>query len=207
MVEDETKSEDDIRYNWEDADRERGVLTKRERRYLLNEIELSGQDERNIRYQIRKRVIESLRDLILISDENGLQDRDMKRVLESVDTLVLAGALSFVAYRGLDEDLVEEGKGMTNDRVSDFEYLLMEVVESAEKLIDDSKGVAEVDVDIEVDRGEIDEQEVLEKMKSHEATEREFNMWVHLHGYDEIMEMDETVGFKTAEDDTIILNE
>ena len=208
MEDEDFTEKDDSRYRWLIPGRERGVLTQRERRYLLGEIELEGQNERNIRYQIRRRMIESLNDLILISDpENGLQDRDIKRVLKSVDSLVLAGALSYIAYRGLDERLVEHDKGMTGNRVSDFKYLLVEMIESAERSIDDSKGVASVSVDIEVDRGIIDEQEVLEKMKSHEATEREFNMWTHLHGYDEIRRMDGTVGFKTIEGNTVVLNE
>lgn len=191
-------------YEWKVPERNRGVLTERERRYLLGQLELDGQDERNIRYQIRQRTIESLRDLILIS--SNLEDRDLERILESVDSLVVASALSYIAYRGLDESLIEESKGMTGGRVTDFEYILMERIESAEGRIEESKGIANIDVDIDIDRAAIDEEEILQKLKAHEATQREFNLWYSRHSYDELAEIDETLGYKTPEGDTVVFN-
>lgn len=199
------RSDRSERFEWENPERKRSILTERERRYLLGELDIDGQAERNIRYQIRNRTIEGLQDLILLSDER-LDDEDMAQILDSVDSLVLAGALSYIAYRGLDEKLVDVDKGMTGDRVEDFKYLLIEIIRSVESSIGDG-GAADVDVHIEVDRGTINEEEVWEKMKAHEATEREFNIWTNINGYDKIFESDYPVGFKKSNGETVVLGE
>lgn len=196
--------EDRLVQEWKEPERKRSILTERERRYLLGELNISGQDERNIRYNIRNRMLEGIRDLILLTDSN-FQDRDMAQVLDSVDSLVAAGALSYIAYRSLDETLVDQDMGMAGDRAKDFKYLLIEIIRNVEKVIG-SGGVADVNVEIDIDRGVIDEEEVWKKMIAHEATEREFSIWTHLNGYDRIHEYDGEVGFITEDGETRILN-
>lgn len=53
-------------YEWENTGRDRGIFTPHDRKYLLEDIELSGQDERNARYRIRQRLVQSLYDLYLL---------------------------------------------------------------------------------------------------------------------------------------------
>lgn len=66
---------------WRDPDRDRGILTPSDRRYLLGEVELEGQDERNARYRIRQRVKESLQDMVLIAEE--MEERDIDHIADS----------------------------------------------------------------------------------------------------------------------------
>lgn len=63
-------------------DRPRGVLTKRERRYLIGEsdIEPGTQDERSIRQSIRTHVMHSILDFTILYQ--ALEERDRDRILK-----------------------------------------------------------------------------------------------------------------------------
>lgn len=66
------------------ADRPRGVLSKRDRRYLIGEsddIEPHSQRERNVRVDIRERLWNALLDFVIIRDR--MQDRDLDQVFGS----------------------------------------------------------------------------------------------------------------------------
>lgn len=64
-----------------ESDRKRGILTKKDREYLLGELEIDGQDERNLRYRMRQRVIAGLLDICLLGE--SYPDEELEDVLES----------------------------------------------------------------------------------------------------------------------------
>lgn len=59
---------------WEETDRKRGILTQADREYLLGKKSVSGQDERNMRYRIRQRIVNSLLDIRIIVDYLSMED-------------------------------------------------------------------------------------------------------------------------------------
>lgn len=71
---------------WEDPNRDRGILTPSDRKYLLGEERLEGQHERNARYRIRQRITDALYDIILINIYLQ-QSRDKRQILDNFDTL------------------------------------------------------------------------------------------------------------------------
>ncbi|QLD90084.1 hypothetical protein HWV07_14005 [Natronomonas salina] len=88
---------------WNRIDRDRGILTKSDREYLLGRKDLDGQDERNARYRIRTRLKESLLDLVLIGDK--FPSRDMDQVVnderlsnEWVPIMLIAQANAFLYF-------------------------------------------------------------------------------------------------------------
>ncbi|WP_157573496.1 hypothetical protein [Haloplanus natans] len=58
---------------WVAADRQRGILTTRDRRYIKDELEIDKQAERDLRYRIRQRIKQSIYDIEGISQ---LYDQD-----------------------------------------------------------------------------------------------------------------------------------
>jgi len=82
---------------WEDPDRDRGILTPSDRKYLLGEAKLEGQDERNARYRIRQRITDALYDIILINIYLQ-QSRDKRQILDNFDTLEPIEALFKFGY-------------------------------------------------------------------------------------------------------------
>lgn len=94
MVE-KSNSDSEQTREWEVPDRGRGIFTKDDRKYLLGEKELSGQSERNIRYRIRERFINSLLDLRLAYN---LSKKDQKKI--------------FSDERVLSEDIREASMGV-----------------------------------------------------------------------------------------------
>jgi hypothetical protein len=94
MVE-KSDSDSEQTRDWEVPDRGRGIFTKDDRKYLLGEKELSGQSERNMRYRIRERFINSLLDLRLAYN---LSKKDEKKI--------------FSDERVLSEDIREASMGV-----------------------------------------------------------------------------------------------
>lgn len=93
---------------WEDPDRGRGILTPSDRKYLLGEKKLEGQDERNARYRIRQRITDSLYDIILINIYLQ-QSRDKRQILENFNTREPIEALFKLGY-----DLLKHEESVDN---------------------------------------------------------------------------------------------
>ncbi|MFC6723445.1 hypothetical protein ACFQE1_03375 [Halobium palmae] len=64
-----------------DVERKRGVLTKKDREYLLGNITYESQQERNRRQHIRRRVKNSIIDFSLL---DRLESRDRKQIIASL---------------------------------------------------------------------------------------------------------------------------
>jgi hypothetical protein len=88
-------------FRYKIADRGRGILTEEDRRYLLDQKEIEGQDERNTRYRIRERIIESIFDAGLIAENLSNEDLELIANHESVPPI---GELINLAYSLLEAD-------------------------------------------------------------------------------------------------------
>ncbi|MFC4550798.1 MULTISPECIES: hypothetical protein [Halorussus] len=128
-----------------DPERDRGILSTKDRQFLLDEaaIESKSSAERVARSRIRDRILNALLDFSIIADE--LEDRDKKRVFENLPRDLdlrrsIVALLGFV-YLGVKEC------------GEDFGDLLAKAVEEAEKTrasVDDRRAV-EVDVTFDVE--------------------------------------------------------
>jgi len=119
------KEEQDTPSPWEVTDRGRGILTQNDREYLMGQKEIEGQDERNTRYRIRQRVVQSLLDLALL---DNLKPDDVTRIFSDErlsDIQVRRGAMAIpflMARYGYIED--------TDELASEMESLIEETVAS-----------------------------------------------------------------------------
>ncbi|MFC4248998.1 hypothetical protein ACFOZ7_19055 [Natribaculum luteum] len=127
-----------------DANRDRGILSRADRTYLLGEAEMSHeQSKRNAEARIRRRVVDGILDFDLLV--HYLERTDRKQVFEraTTDEAFVDGltAMLAFAYIGLREQGV------------DFEQVLVPAVESAEEVyaVDQSSTKVSVDVTFEVE--------------------------------------------------------
>lgn len=91
----------------EDADRPRGILSKRDRQFLVEESyreELTPQSRRNVRSRLRERVRNAILDFYLLDEY--LDERDRDSVFSGIDSGMREGLHSTMAflYRGADSN-------------------------------------------------------------------------------------------------------
>lgn len=150
---------------WENPDRDRGIFTPHDRKYILGKTELSGQDERNARYRIRQRLIQGLYDLQLI---DFIRNEDLSQVVEETDLLTgRAGVNLAVRLMHIDDEI-------------DFpkETLEKQVQESVSDNLsipqtDSNVTRTVVDVNIDISHEEIDRDEMTDELGiSEEEAER-----------------------------------
>lgn len=128
-----------------DADRPRGILTRRERRYLIgkSDIEEPSQDERGVRQAIREHLRHVLLDFQIIMSE--LEGRDRNQLIPDDDfekaPPLRGGLTSMVSFAYQLEDHTEEA----------FEETTEHAVEWAEQ---ERGWQATADSTLTVDRGE-----------------------------------------------------
>ena len=124
-------------------DRDRGVLSKRDRRFLYDatEEQRKASTGRATRSEIRSRIYNSILDFRILIDE--LEDRDRENVFEDFgsDRELRRGviaALDFL-YEGLEE------------QSSNFEEVLIPAIERAEQRVarDNVEGDVTIEVDVE----------------------------------------------------------
>lgn len=114
---------------WTNTDRKRGILTKGDREYLLNQDSLEGQDRRNARYRIRQRLSNALLDLALLTEVQ--MGEDLKQVVEKedIDDEFITEAAVVFAY-----DLIRYNSRFENP-IDIFEIMIEEALE---KRVDES---------------------------------------------------------------------
>jgi hypothetical protein len=118
---------------WEIVDRDRGIFTKDDREYLLDEKELEGQYERNTRYRIRQRIIQSLLDIALMA-EVDTEDKSQIATDERVDQRYIHLSLFAFACEIL------RNSQRTNDYLGDIEEFVEEGIEYAPPVRRDDDG-------------------------------------------------------------------
>ena len=153
------------RPDWMNNDRDRGMVTRGDREYLFSQDEYEKEAARNKRYRIRERISNALFDFNIL---NRVEDRDVKEIFESFDDadFVRTEVIEFI-YRSVyltisqDESVEEE-----------LEKLLRLSIQSAEH----GRGnIADVTVDIHIDREEGDTEELIQKFIGGRASAGEFS--------------------------------
>jgi len=124
----------------EDPERDRGVLTKKDRLFLLDagEEETKSSKGRVTRSRIRDRIYNSILDFTIIRDE--VEARDRKKVFEGADELEFRQGV--IATLEFLYQVIEE-----ND--ADFEEILIPAIESAERKLSGENKEDNIEVDIE----------------------------------------------------------
>jgi len=144
-----------------ETDRKRGIFTEKDREYLLGETEKTGQDERNTRYRIRQRVIQSFLDLQLLV--STYPDEELEKVLN--DEEILEGwlqrqllTLTYRMARYTSDNTNEEFEERLEDAIS------RELREGKinEETVEETS--AEVDVELSVEKTKMDLQHVADQL-------------------------------------------
>jgi hypothetical protein len=124
-----------------EPDRDRGVLSKRDRRFLYDATEEQRKNStgRATRSEIRSRIYNSILDFKILTDELG--DRDRQNVFEDFgsDRELRRGAIAALAF--LYQSLEEQS--------NDFSEVLVPAVERGERAV--TRGEIEDDVGVEVE--------------------------------------------------------
>ncbi|SDM50543.1 hypothetical protein SAMN04487949_1889 [Halogranum gelatinilyticum] len=160
-------------------DRDRGILTPDDRKFLKGKKEFSSeQSERDARYRIRKRVKNSILDFSILL--HHLDERDRKQVFskhmaKSSDDEISSEKLREFVESTMFSQGISDAISLLYLGVSDagdsFEAVLKEGVAGAEE----SKGylVDSVSVDIDVSRGKPDMEDLVSKLNSGEPLSEE----------------------------------
>lgn len=168
-------------YDSEYTDRKRGILTKNDREYLLGKKEISGQDERNLRYRMRQRVLQSLLDIELLA--LAYDDDELEKIFQD-DQFPAKGVITAtlrLAYR------------MSRHRFDDVHDELARQLhlvifdENTEHWVDDNVPIASfahVSVDISIENDEYSLPGLVRGLVANEA-----DKWSYQH-LNDIIEVD-----------------
>lgn len=140
------------------VDRDRGILTEADRRYLAGEDDLEGQDERNARYRIRNRTVHALVDVRLLEDQ--LSDRDLRQVANA-DVLELPAAVHAGSLIGLSYRLLVHNDSVTNP-IEAFKRMAetaLEAAESDRRPVDREPAAVDASVEVEITEESVDPEE------------------------------------------------
>ena len=165
--------------DWIDADRKRGIITPSDRKYLAEKAEYKEQAARNKRFRIRERVKNAFFDF---NDLRVIGAKDRKTIFDQLgeEGPTLINSLEFL-YLGITE--MEERFGETG--IDLFGELLADAIEEGER----RRGhIADVDVEIDVERTEPAQAEVMEKITSGTATIDEFRYFTQEGSLSEVLE-------------------
>lgn len=179
---------DEYTPDWRKVERKRGILTKKDREYLVGDYQPEGQDERNTRYRIRQRIRQSLKDIILISYH--LSDEDLRQIMDSKgmtslqmrELLALAYRIQLQLLRITHAGERDEGFRTMNKY---FEASIQAAVEEALEISRaeeaDEAVTFTVNIDLSIHEERHDLEEIFQKLKGGSATEEEFETWLK-HG-------------------------
>lgn len=131
--------------NWEDEiQRDRGILTPRDRQYLVGQTDLKAESERQVRQRIRDRLKNSVRDFMFI--RWCLSERDREAFAD--DLYRDAGSL----WQGYI-NMLSFFYRLNIDRGYRMESDLYNAIKSVEDQLEEERGqTIEIDIDIVVDR-------------------------------------------------------
>jgi len=159
--------EDTGRPEFSRVDRERAILTKSDRQFLLGEKELSENAERNARYRIRKRAVNGILDVAFLN--YFLREDDTAQIFENEDVQSnLTPYLTFM-YKGLQLSSESDQEGI--DRFSDL-------LDSAIKTTERNKNGKLSEVTFKVSREDPNPEELFDKIISGNATMAELTVFM-----------------------------
>lgn len=168
-------------YDSKYIDRKRGILTKNDREYLLGEKEISGQDERNLRYRMRQRILQSLLDIELLA--MAYDDEELQKIVQD-DQFPGKGIITAtlrLAYR-MSRHRFDD----VHDELADQLHLVI-FDENTAHWVENEVPVAsfpEVSVDITIDDEEYRLPDLVKALVSNEA-----DKWTYQH-LNDIIEVD-----------------
>lgn len=165
--ESETDDKENSRPEFARVERERAILTKADRKYLLGEKELSEDAERNARYRIRQRVINGMLDIEFLSF--FLREEDQTQIFENNGARHSVSPYLDFVYSGLQlaSESPEEG-------IAEFDEELRRAIVSVER----NKNGKLAEVTFNVERREPDPDELFQKVISGDASMVELNTFM-----------------------------
>lgn len=150
----------------DDVGRERGILTKADREFLLGEKEdLKQQSKREARQRIRNRFKNSLLDLALLN--RTIKEDDRERVAKEIFSDSNEGNLQLTHILGLVYRMMLDATGDPDISIERFESSISDAIESTLRRIEENVFI-DVGVSISVDRREAES--VLEKYQNRNET-------------------------------------
>lgn len=152
-------------------ERDRGILTESDRKYLAGESDLSDQGQRDARYRIRNRLTDGLHDLVFLNERLSLEDRE--QVAEDVFS---EGPLGLGALTSITDFLFRMLRDTTEDEERWIEVSETMISAAFTRAVEASNEGAMVSVDVRIDPDirEPDIDVLLEKYENMEETRREF---------------------------------
>lgn len=146
-----------------EEDRQRGILSKADREYLLGEKpDLSDQGERDTRYRIRNRIESAILDFDLL--EGALDFHDIELVFSHLDDEDLSSVVRFV-FLGL----VNASDGLDQAK-EHLEGIIEAALYPVYDFLDDEHILEEINVDISAERTRPDVEELKRKYTRGEET-------------------------------------
>lgn len=131
------------------SDRDRGVLSKADREFLLGEKDLTDQSTVNTRYRIRNRVRNGVYDFVLL--ELSLGNDDKRQIFEGIDPITLSKIPAFLL-----NGLIEVNGSIEDGRVK-FEQHLEEGIRSVYKERKSDHVVNEVSVNVKTTKTDMED--------------------------------------------------
>lgn len=200
MVEDGAipeETEDVVRV-WDpssDLNRKRGILTQKDRQYLVGEIELQGQDKRNLLYRMRQRVRNSVLDMMLLG--RHYPDDEIRKVSKQIAGEYEEAHPPFIPTFGMVEwvyawakasDMVTQ-EGFRADTAEQYlEDTLSSVIKRWHR---DNEGeiLKMIDVKIDIEYSDLDLSELENKVYGGHATYGEFERFVRESNEEKVLDL------------------
>jgi hypothetical protein len=178
----------DFEPEWRELDRPRGIFTKRDREYLTLPSRFEGQTERDVRYRIRERLVNTFYDAAFL---DTVSHDDLTSVFASIGpgSLLLSHNLLGFALKSLRVAVERE----TEFSDEYYETAIEDAIQSTEakflnnqdESADETKlgfdyTVVSISADIDVERKQFDGDQLREKILSGNANRGEFEeFWKH----------------------------
>lgn len=180
-----TEPEELLMDSLQETSRPTGLLTQRQREYILNFDEFTGQQERSIRYRIRERLHHGLLDLILLNrfmppPGEWKSTLDSNADLPPDELIFVLTQLGYYFAHFADEEDYREHR--TDSPSKFFEKQVESGVSVAEAgFRGEDPSVQKVDVDVDITHDDFNEDTLFAKIVSEEASSDE--LWAYLsHG-------------------------
>lgn len=125
-----------------EVDRDRGILTPSDRKFLLDEVDIKPESQRQVRQRIRERIKNSLRDYWFI--RYGLSERDRKQI---GDDLFQEGPL----WQGY-VDMISFYYILNRDRGAEMSSEIRNGVKSAEEQLSPDGDLIDVSIEYDIKR-------------------------------------------------------
>lgn len=169
--------------------RKSGILTQRDREYLLDELDIGGQEERNLKYRMRQRVIASLIDLQLIglkypTEElrkvaSELEESYLSRSRFHPNDIPLRGYCDFLVRWAKISGINQEDRANFTDSEKALESYLGESLSRWYRYDVPDLSLTDIDVIIATETEENEDhtmEELVDKVKRGDASNGEFRI-------------------------------